>query len=445
LKQNQQKARYERANRKDTHMKNIGKKARNPEEKAIVRMELDELVRRGAQELLAKALEIEVDLFIEKYQYVLDDEGNRRVVKNGHQRPREILTGAGPVEVAVPRVDDRALITQNEPQYTSGIVPKYLRKSNNVDELLPVLYLKGISTGDFQEALEKILGPNAKGLSAQTIVRLKRVWQEEYKEWCARRLDDVEYVYWWVDGVHFNVRLGEDKRMCVLVIIGARKDGVKEIVAVADGFRESKTSWASVLRDLRRQGLKAGPKLAVGDGALGFWAAMNEELGESDQQLCWVHKTANILDKLPDSLQGKAKTMIHNIYMAPTKKEANIAFDIFIEEFEARYLRAVDCLRNNRERLMTFYNYPAQHWAHIRSTNPIESTFATVRLRTHKTKGCGNMTATLTMVFKLLQSASRRWQRLHSHQKVADVWAGIKFEDGIRVEEILDGKMNAEV
>ena len=422
-------------------MKNKGIKERNPEEKNLVKLELDVLIRQGAQEILAKALEIEVDLYLERYQYILDEAGNRRVIKNGHQKPRRILTGAGPLDVSVPRVDDRALVVQNEPRYKSAIIPKYLRKSNNIDELLPVLYLKGISTGDFQEALEKLLGPKAKGLSAQTIVRLKRVWQEEYKEWRERRLDEVEYVYWWADGIHFNVRLGDDKRMCVLVIIGARKDGTKEIVAVAEGFRESKESWASILREVKRQGLKMGPKLATGDGALGFWAAMNEECPESDQQLCWVHKTVNVLDKLPDSMQTKAKTMIHNIYMAPTKKEANIAFDIFIEEFEAKYPRAVDCLRNNRERLMAFYNYPAEHWQHIRTTNPIESTFAAVRLRTQKTKGCGSVTATLTMVFKLIQSAQQRWQKLHSHEKVAHVWAGIKFEDGIMVEEILDGKV----
>ena len=422
-------------------MKNNGIKTRNPEEKGLVKLELDALIRKGAQELLAKALEVEVDLFLEKYQYILDDAGNRRVIKNGNHRPRQILTGAGPIEVRVPRVDDRALVVQNEPRYTSGIVPKYLRKSNNIDELLPVLYLKGISTGDFQEALEKILGPQAKGLSAQTIIRLKRIWQEEYKTWRERRLDGAEYVYWWADGVHFNVRLGDDRRMCVLVIIGARKNGVKEIVAVAEGFRESKESWASVLRDLKRQGLKIGPKLAIGDGALGFWAAMNAECQEADQQLCWVHKTANILDKLPDSMQAKAKTMIHNIYMAPTKKDANIAFDVFIEDYSAKYPRAVDCLKNNRERLMTFYDYPAEHWRHIRTTNPIESTFASVRLRTQKTKGCGNVPATVTMVFKLIESAQRRWQKIHSHEKVADVWAGIKFEDGIRVEEILDRKL----
>ena len=422
-------------------MKNNVIRPHSPQEKELVKLKLDDLVRQGAQELLAKALEVEVELFLEKYQYILDDAGNRRVIKNGHHRPRRILTGAGPIEVSVPRVDDQALIVQNEPRYSSGMVPKYLRKSNNIDELLPVLYLKGISTGDFQEALEKILGSTAKGLSAQTIVRLKRVWQDEYTEWRQRRLEGVEYVYWWADGVHFNVRLGDDKRVCVLVIIGARKDGTKEIVAVAEGFRESKESWASVMRDLRRQGLQGGPKLAIGDGALGFWAALNAECPETDHQLCWVHKTVNVLDKLPDSMQAKAKTMIHNIYMAPTKKDANGAFDTFVEDFNAKYPRAVDSLRTNREKLMAFYDYPAEHWIHIRTTNPIESTFATVRLRTHRTKGCGNVSATLTMVFKLIQSAQRHWTRLRGHEKIADVWAGIKFEDGIRVEEILDGKI----
>ena len=422
-------------------MKNNVIRPHSPQEKELVKLELDDLVRKGAQDLLAKALEVEVELFLEKYQYILDDAGNRRVIKNGHHRPRRILTGAGPIEVSVPRVDDQALIVQNEPRYSSGMVPKYLRKSSNIDELLPLLYLKGISTGDFQEALEKILGPNAKGLSAQTIVRLKRVWQDEYAEWRQRRLEGVEHVYWWADGVHFNVRLGDDKRMCVLVIIGARKDGTKEIVSVAEGFRESKESWASVMRDLRRQGLQGGPKLAIGDGALGFWAALNAECPETDHQLCWVHKTANVLDKLPDSMQARAKTMIHNIYLAPTKKDANCAFDAFVENFDAKYPRAVDSLRNNREKLMTFYDYPAEQWIHIRTTNPIESTFATVRLRTHRTKGCGNVSATLTMVFKLIQSAQRHWTRLRGHEKIADVWAGIKFEDGIRVEEILDGKI----
>jgi transposase-like protein len=411
----------------------------NPEN--LVKQPLDEIVRQGAQKLLAQALEMEVSLFVERYQYIIDEENRRLVVKNGHHQTRKILTGAGPVEVNVPRVDDRALQAQNEPRFESGLVPKYLRRTNNMDELLPMLYLKGISSGDFQEALEKVLGKNVVGLSAQTIVRLKEVWQKEYEQWNNRSLKGVEYVYWWLDGIHFKIRLGEDKRMCVLVIIGARRDGTKEIVAVIDGFRESKESWASVLRQLKRQGLAQGPKLAIADGALGFWAALAEEFPQTDHQLCWVHKTVNVLDKLPDSLRDKANDMLKNIHMAPTKMDANVAFDVFIEEFEPKYPKAVDCLRNHREALLAFYDYPAEHWRHIRTSNIIESPFAAVRLRTNKTKGCGSRMATLTMVFKLLQSSEKRWQRIHGYEKVEDIWQGIKYQDGIRVEEILDGKV----
>jgi transposase-like protein len=337
--------------------------------------------------------------------------------------------------VNVPRVDDRVLEGQNEPRFVSQLVPPYLRKSKNIEELLPILYLKGISTGDFQEALEKILGKDVVGLSAQTIVRLKQVWQEEYAQWNKRDLSKAEYAYIWVDGIHCNVRLGDDKRVCMLVIIGATKEGKKEVIAVAEGYREDKESWASILRDIDRRGLKCAPKLAIGDGALGFWAALSEVWPKVDTQLCWVHKMANVLAKLPDSLHGKAKRMFNEIFMAPTKMDANVSFDVFIEEFEPKYPKAVDCLRNHRQELMTFYNYPAEHWCHIRSTNIIESPFATVRLRTNKTKGCGSVMATLTMVFKLLQSAQKRWNSLRSKDKVTEVFYGIKFEDGIRVEE----------
>lgn len=405
----------------------------NPE-KNIVTHPLDEIVRQGAQEMLEKALEIEVDLFLERYQYILDDDGNRKIVRNGRHRARKVITGAGAIEVRQPRVDDRALIPQNEPRFSSGIIPPYLRRTKNIDELLPVLYLKGISTGDFSEALESILGRHVTGLSAQTIVRLKTVWEKEYTEWNSRDLTGAEYVYWWVDGIYFNVRL-DDERQCILVIIGARPDGSKEIVAVIDGFRESKENWQFALREAKRRGLRCGPKLAIGDGALGFWAAIEEEFPETEHQLCWVHKTVNVLDKLPQSQQGKAKKMLHDIYLAATKKDAEIAFDIFIEEYAAKYPRAVDCLRNHREDLLTFYTYPAEHWVHIRSTNVIESTFSTVRHRTKRTKGCGSRIATLTMVFKLIQSAQKRWQKLHHYEKTADVWEGIRFEDGIRVSD----------
>lgn len=405
----------------------------NPEN--LVKQPLDEIVRLGAQELLTTALEVEVNLFVERYQYMIDDQMRRKVVKHGHHNTRKIMTGAGQVQVRVPRVDDRVLDAQEEPRFISRIVPPYLRKTKNMEELLPVLYLKGISTGDFQEALEKILGKDVVGLSAQTIVRLKQVWQEEYAEWNKRDLSKAEYVYWWVDGIHCNVRLGDDKRVCILVIIGATKDGHKEIVAVAQGYREDKESWASVLRDLIRRGLKSGPRLAVGDGALGFWAALRDVMPQVDTQLCWVHKMGNVLSKLPDSLQIKTKQMLNEIFMAPTQMDANVAFDIFIEEFDAKYPKAVDSLRNHRQELMTFYNYPAEHWCHLRSTNIVESPFATVRLRTNKTKGCGSVMATLTMVFKLLQSAEKRWISLRGQKKAGEVFAGIKFEDGVKVEE----------
>jgi len=413
--------------------KNTVKLRINPEEN-IVNHPLDEIVSNGAKKMLQKALEIEVNLFLERHQYILDGKGNRQVIRNGRGRPRKIVTGAGQLEVEVPRVDDRALEIHQEPRFKSSIVPPYLRRTKNIDELLPVLYLKGISTGDFGEALESILGKNVIGISAQNIVRLKQVWQKEYEQWSKRELSHKEYVYWWADGVHFNVRLDND-RQCILVIIGVTVDGQKEIIAVSDGFRESKESWRSVIREVKRLGLTTAPKLAIGDGALGFWAAIQEEFPETNHQLCWVHKTANILDKLPKSLQGKAKTMIHDIYLAPTKMAANNSFDVFIEEFEAKYPKAVDCARKHRDRLLEFYNYPAEHWQSIRSTNVIESVFATVRLRTYRTKGCGSRIATLTMVFKLIQSAQKRWIKIRFPQRIKQVWEGIIFEDGIEMQE----------
>ena len=412
--------------------KNTLKIKTNPEEN-IVNHPLDEIVRKGAQSMLQHALDIEVDLFVERYQYILDDNGNRRIIRNGYNKQRKIVTGAGQIEVQTPRVDDRALIIQNEPRFKSSIIPPYLRRTKNIDELLPVLYLKGISTGNFSEALESILGKNVIGISAQNIVRLKQVWQKEYEQWTQRDLSEKEYVYWWADGVHFNVRL-EHERQCILVLIGVTPEGKKEIIAVEDGFRESKESWQSLIRAIKRLGLTKAPKLAIGDGALGFWAALQEEFPETNHQLCWVHKTVNVLDKLPKSLQGKAKKMIHDIYLAPTKMDANNAFDVFIEEFEAKYPKAVDCLRTHRDRLLEFYNYPAGHWQTIRSTNVIESVFSTVRLRTYRTKGCGSRMATLTMVFKLIQSAEKRWIKLRFAKKAKQVWEGIVFEDGLEAK-----------
>lgn len=400
-----------------------------PEEK-MIDTPLDDIVRQGARKMLQQALEIEVDLFLERYQYILDDNGNRQVVRNGYHKPRKIVTGAGQLEVTVPRIDDRVLETHNETRFKSSIIPPYLRRTKNIEELLPVLYLKGISTGDFNEALESILGQNVIGLSAQNIVRLKQVWQHEYELFTKRELSHKEYVYWWADGVHFNVRLDND-RQCILVLIGVTPQGQKEIIAIEDGFRESKDSWQSLIRSGKRHGLVNAPKLAVGDGALGFWAALQEEFPQTAHQLCWVHKTANVLDKLPKSIQDKAKTMIQDIYLAPTKVDANTAFDIFIEEFEAKYPKAVNCVRTHRDRLLEFYNFPAEHWQSIRSTNVIESIFATVRLRTYRTKGCGSRMATLTMVYKLMQSAQKRWNKIRFAQKAQMVWEGIIFEDGL--------------
>lgn len=393
---------------------------------------LDEVVRRGAQQLLQTALDVEVELFLERYQYLMDTQGHRQVVRNGHRPLRHIVTGAGLVAVATPRVDDRVLAREGAARFTSHLVPPYLRRTKHVEELVPVLYLKGISTGDFREALQALLGPHVIGLSAETIVRLKRVWEREYAQWNVRDLSTSRYVYWWVDGLYFNVRLDTD-RQCLLVIIGARADGTKELLAVEDGFRESADSWRSLLRDLKRRGLPHGPALASGDGALGFWAALAEEYPQTKPQLCWVHKTANVLDKLPQSLQAKAKQLLHDIYLAPTRHEAEEAWTRFVATFAEKYPKAVACLTAHREELLTFYTAPAEHWPSLRSTNVIESTFATVRLRTKRTKGCGSRLATLTMVFKLVESAAKRWHRLRGYQRIPDVLNGVVFQDGVSV------------
>ncbi len=404
----------------------------NPEEN-IIQNPLDEIVRIGAQKLLKQALEIEVETFLEQHQYVLDDEGRRQVVRNGHHLSRKIVTGAGQLEVQCPRIDDRVLDRVKGPRFRSSLIPVYLRRTKNIEELVPALYLKGISTGDFTEALSAILGKDVIGLSAENVVRLKSVWQKEYEEWTARDLSTARYIYVWADGVYFNVRL-DDERQCILILIGVREDGTKELVATQDGFRESKESWLSLIRDLKRRGLKEYPSLAVGDGALGFWAAMDEECPKTRQQRCWVHKTVNVLDKLPKSLQGQAKSMIHNIYMAPTRRDAENAFDYFIEEFDLKYPKAVECLSKDREELLSFYDFPAEHWKSLRSSNPIESTFATVRLRTKKTKGCGSRIATLTMVFKLALSAQKKWKKLYGFRKLKDVASGVVFKDGKKVQ-----------
>jgi transposase-like protein len=390
---------------------------------------LEELAREGARQLLAQALELEVAEFIEKHENRIDAEGRHQVVRNGRMPARELVTGIGPVMIRQPRLDDRGLSETGEERFSSQILPRYLRRVPSVDNLIPMLYLKGISTGDMSEALASILGSDAAGLSATNIVRLKAQWEQEYQGWCRRDLSGRQYVYLWVDGIHVNVRLDEEAS-CILVVMGADGKGKKELLAVSDGYRESKASWREILLDLKRRGMKVGPKLAIGDGALGFWAALREVFPKCREQRCWVHKTANVLDKMPKSVQGKAKSMLHEMWQAPTKEKALEAYEHFLSSWREKYSKAVECLQTDMEELFTFYDFPAAHWVHIRTTNPIESTYATVRLRTKKTKGCGSRTATLTMVFKLALEAEKTWRRLMGHEQILLVMAGKRFIDG---------------
>lgn len=394
---------------------------------------LTNVLRQGAQKLLAEAVEAEVVDWIDRHANVLSPEGLRQVVRNGFMPERTIVTGVGEIRLRQPRVHDRRPEGEREP-FSSKILPPYLRKTKSIEELLPWLYLKGISTGDFHEALQALLGPNCPGLSATTITRLKQVWEQEFQEWSKRRLDDREYVYVWVDGIYSNVRL-EDDRVCLLVIIGATKEGKKELIAVADGFRESEQSWLEVLRDVKRRGLKMPPKLAVGDGALGFWGALAKEFPTTREQRCWVHKTANVLDKFPKAKQAAAKKKLHEIWMAETREAANQAFDAFLADYEAKYPKACECLEKDRDELLAFYDFPAEHWRHLRTTNPIESAFATIRLRHRRTKGNGSRSACLAMLFKLAQSAQRRWRQLNGSELLPEVIRGVAFRDGLRATQ----------
>jgi len=395
---------------------------------------LTEILREGAQKMLATAIEAEVDTYIEQHADQRDANGHRLVVRNGHKDERAIQTGIGPVTIRQPRVDDQRTNENGERiRFTSKILPPYLRKTKSIEELIPWLYLKGVSTGDFSEALAALLGPEAPGLSASTVVRLKEVWQRDYETWSKRSLADKRYVYFWVDGIHFNIRLAEE-RQCILVVMGATPEGKKELVAIQDGYRESEQSWKELLLDVKSRGLGEDPKLAVGDGALGFWKALPRVFPTTREQRCWVHKTANVLNDLPKGRQAKGKSMIHDIWMAETKAEAEKAFDLFIDTFEAKYPKATKCLAKDRDVLLTFYDFPAEHWVHIRTTNPIESTFATVRLRTKRTKGCGSRIACLTMVFRLTQCAEQHWRALNGSKLLADVIRGVQFVDGEKKE-----------
>lgn len=394
---------------------------------------LDDLVRQGARQMLQAALESEVQLFLDQHLAKVDDQGRRLVVRNGSLPSRQILTGAGPLEIEQPRVRDKSSEAAARVQFSSSILPPYLRKSKSIEELIPWLYLKGISTGDFAEALQVLVGPEAKGLSPNVIVRLKESWSQEYDQWMQRDLTGTQYVYVWADGIYANIRLEDEanSKQCLLVLMGATADGVKELITVQDGFRESEQSWKELLLDLKQRGLTIAPKLAVGDGALGFWAALRKIFPETKEQRCWVHKTVNVLNKLPKSVQPKAKGDLHEIWQAETRAAATKAFDHFLEKYAAKYAKACECLKKDRDELLAFYDFPAEHWGHLRTTNPIESTFATIRLRHRRTKGNGTRRASLTMMFKLAQSAEKGWRRLNGYELIKPLLEGRSFVDGI--------------
>lgn len=388
---------------------------------------LTEVLRRGASTLLQQAVEAEVAEVIARFQELKDERGRQRVVRNGHLPERRVQTGIGALPVKAPRVRDRA----GEVKFNSSILPRYLRRTRSLEELLPWLYLKGLSTGDFSSALTALLGKDAPGLSANTIGRLKEVWKSEYEQWSRRSLHGKQYVYIWADGIYFGVRL-EDARQCILVIIGANSEGKKELLGIADGYRESEESWKELLLNLKQRGLTVDPKLATGDGGLGFWKALPQVFGTTRAQRCWKHKTANVLNKLPKGLQAKAKANLNEISMAESHSAAEQAFDHFLLSYEAKYPKATECLAKDREHLLTFYDFPAEHWQHIRTTNPIESTFSTVRLRTTKTRGCVSRAGMLAMVFKLTKTAEQNWRLLKGHPLLAQVVQGVKFKDGLQ-------------
>jgi putative transposase len=396
-------------------------------------LDLDEIARQGARRMLAKALEAEVEFYIEAARGERDERGHALVVRNGYAKEREILLGAGAVEVKAPRVNDRRVDEDgNRQRFKSLIVPPYMRRSPKVTEVLPLLYLHGLSSGDFIPALEEFFGSEA-GLSASTITRLTERWQSERESFMSRDLSMRDYVYVWVDGIHTGVRLGRDERLCSLVMVGARLDGAKELVAIQDGYRESEESWAEFLRDLKKRGMRA-PVLAVGDGALGFWAAVRDVFPTTRHQRDWVHKTRNVLDSLPKSVQRRAKGAIKEISCAENKIEASKAIEAFAKEFGAKWPKALSKIASEKEQLLAFYDYPAEHWRHLRTTNPIESTFAPVRARTDLTKGPGSREAGLAMIFKLLEAAEGRWRKLTGSQLVALVRAGARFVNGELVE-----------
>jgi putative transposase len=400
-----------------------------------ITLALDDLAREGARRMIAAALRAEADEYVERFSDEVDEDGHRIVVRNGRARERRVTVGSGTIAVRAPRVNDKRVGEEGERlKFSSRILPAYARRSPKVGEVIPILYLRGLSTGDFRPALEGLLGEDAAGLSASTVSRFCKEWEAHHARFRQRLLSFNRYAYVFMDGIHVQVRLGEDPKVCLLIVIGVREDGCKELLAVEDGYRESTESWAGVFRDLKRRGLNE-PKLVVGDGALGAWAALRDVYPGAGEQRCWFHASGNVIDALPKRLQPRAKGLLNEIIEAPTRAEARRALDVFREEYGAKYPKALQKLDRDWKPLTAFYDYPAEHWRHLRTTNPIESSFATVRLRTRVTKGAGSKTAALAMAYKLLESAQERWRRFNGHELVADVLAGAKFKDGIKVTD----------
>jgi len=395
-------------------------------------MSLDDLVRRGARQVIQQAIEVELTQLLEQYENVKTLHGQRSVVRNGYLPEREVLTGAGPVAVKVPKVRDRS---GSGVKFNSAIVPPYVRKSPRVSAALPWLYLKGISTGDMSDALGVLLGEDAKGLSANVVSRLKAQWADEQQHWSRRNLSKARYVYWWADGIHTGLRSEQSEGQCLLVILGVTPDGRKERVAIADGYRESKESWKEVLLDLKARGLQAGPMLATGDGAMGFWAALEEVFPATGAQRCWFHKMGNVMNTLPASQQARAKAGLQAIWMAATRAEAHKAFEQFVATYQAKYPKAVEKLTKDRDSLLAFYDFPAEHWQHLRTTNPIESTFATVRHRTTRTRNCVSRPTFLGLAFKLIEEAEKAWRRIRGADKIEALLTGVPFKDGMQAKD----------
>jgi transposase-like protein len=392
---------------------------------------LTELLKEGARKLLAQAVENEVQDLLASYEDRRTQCGHAGVVRNGYLPERELQTGLGPIRVKIPKVRSK---TGEPVSFQSVLVPPYIRKTPSLEAAVPWLYLKGVSSGEMNAALQVLIGPQAKGLSASTVSRLKQVWADEYRHWNDTRLDQDRWVYIWADGVYSGLR-AEQTKLCALVIIGVNERGEKHFLAIEDGVRESTQSWREVLLKLKSRGMNA-PQLAIGDGAMGFWAALDEIYPKTRQQRCWMHKTMNVLNCLPKSAQAKAKQALHDIWQAETKADADQSFDLFIATYEAKYPKATLCLHKNRDELLAFYDFPAQHWQSIRTSNPIESTFGTIRHRTKRCKGCLTRTGMLHMMFKLGQCAEKKWRRLRGFDYLAKVITGVKFKDGIEVTEV---------